>query len=219
LRRLALNYKGLPYTTVWEHHPDVEARAKAIGAPPTGTKADGSAFYTFPILQDTTAGVVISDSTKIIEYLDSAYPDTPKVNQEGSETIQNTFKEIFRSKIVGLMYGLSAPGTFEVLSASGQEYNRAGWKPLLGERLPNGMTRDEAWVALKAGLDEIDGRIEEGQVFVNGEKPIDVDFEIAASLTWGRKSWGEESDKWKELRSWNKGRWGRLVDTMEKYTV
>ncbi|KAA1472646.1 hypothetical protein DENSPDRAFT_838977 [Dentipellis sp. KUC8613] len=81
--RFALNFKRLTYTTHWTPTSLATEICQAHGIPPSGTHADGSPHYTVPALVDFTpqrddprvAPVCLSDSTRIIEYLERTYPD------------------------------------------------------------------------------------------------------------------------------------------------
>ncbi|KAF8509530.1 hypothetical protein BU17DRAFT_70416 [Hysterangium stoloniferum] len=83
-----LNYKGIPYNTVWVEYPEIAATMRKIGAAPTSTKPDGSPHYTIPMGSPT----VISDSWKIVEYLEETYPSSGVVQAiklAGSYNVQN----------------------------------------------------------------------------------------------------------------------------------
>lgn len=208
-----MNYKKIPFNTIREIHPKIEALAKSIGAPPTGTKPDGTPYYTVPIIQDRGRGVVISDSTTILAYLDRAYPETPTVNPKGSETLQKAFRANFERRLPAYM-ALIAPRAIKDLPAEAQEYCRIQWAPFLGE---NEVEVGVAMKGVKDALDEIAGWMEEGQVFVMGDFPIDVDFQIGGFLSFVKIGLHEDSKEWKEIISWSNGRWGKMLRTLEKY--
>ncbi|KAL0056867.1 hypothetical protein AAF712_016517 [Marasmius tenuissimus] len=110
----ALNYKKLPFKLITLPLPTIESTAKSLGAPPTDTfPKTGLPKYTVPFLHDSNE--VVSDSFAIAQYLDTAYPDTPRLFGEEKATIA-AVKElieareealkilfpIFMSRIVGL---------------------------------------------------------------------------------------------------------------------
>lgn len=86
--RFMLNYKQIPYKTVWIEFADVQTRIKELGAPPTATAADGTSFYSLPTIFDPNTKRYVSDSVEITKYLDSTYPGTkplfipPAIEQE-----------------------------------------------------------------------------------------------------------------------------------------
>jgi hypothetical protein len=77
---------------VWVPLADIEAVSKEHGFAPTSTKPDGSAFYTFPAIQDPATGEAVTESFKIAQYLDKQYPSRPVI-PSGSEVQQAAFVE------------------------------------------------------------------------------------------------------------------------------
>lgn len=75
LIRLALNYKQIPYKTVWVEFADVQAVGKRIGATPSTTYPDGTPRYTLPTIYDPNTGRTVSDSVAIAKYLDEQYSE------------------------------------------------------------------------------------------------------------------------------------------------
>ncbi|KZZ92524.1 hypothetical protein AAL_06150 [Moelleriella libera RCEF 2490] len=87
--RLALNFKAVPYTTRWVKMPDIRRVRSGLGLPACRKFADGSDFYTLPILRDASASsssstaedgaaggavVLLGDSFDIAVHLQRAYP-------------------------------------------------------------------------------------------------------------------------------------------------
>ncbi|KAG6295037.1 hypothetical protein E4U09_002384 [Claviceps aff. purpurea] len=95
--RFALNFKAVPYRTVWVSVPDIPTlRSETLRMPPTRFYADGSPYATLPILHDPNAspspstqnadsdsdsgnhhpprGVLIGDSFDIATHLETQYP-------------------------------------------------------------------------------------------------------------------------------------------------
>ena len=72
--RFILNYKRLPYRTVWVEFHDVERAFRAINAPPTATARDGRPVYTLPALVDPSRSpsnpVILTNPNMIAEYLE-----------------------------------------------------------------------------------------------------------------------------------------------------
>jgi len=87
--RYALNFKDVAYKTEWVQMPDITKIRKALGVPPCRKFADGTDFYTLPILvTDTKTGSALGDSFDIANYLQDKFPDAgagdlfPKQNLE-----------------------------------------------------------------------------------------------------------------------------------------
>ncbi|KAK1980354.1 hypothetical protein LZ30DRAFT_594946 [Colletotrichum cereale] len=72
--RLALNFKGLPYSTSWVALPDVSTVRSGLKVPPCRKFADGTDFYTLPVIEDPATGSLVGDSFDIAVYLHETYP-------------------------------------------------------------------------------------------------------------------------------------------------
>jgi hypothetical protein len=44
-----------------------------------------------------------------------------------------------------------------------------------------------------------------------------ADFMVAGYPTWFKTLWGEETTEWQRFLKWNRGRWGKLLETLNKY--
>ncbi len=55
-----------------------------------------------------------------------------------------------------------------------------------------------------------------GGQFVTGDTPGFADFMIAGAIQ-GLKVWGKESAEWEEFKTWNEGRWIRLLKGLKMY--
>jgi glutathione S-transferase len=82
--RLALNYKRIPYRTVWVEYPDIQPLCLAIGAVQT------TGGYTLPIIHDPNTDRVVSDSWEIVKYLDAQYPERAVI-PAGQDGLQYAF--------------------------------------------------------------------------------------------------------------------------------
>lgn len=78
-----MEYKQIPYRTIWLEYPEIEPTLRGIGAKPSGVKPDGSPWYTIPVIADEIhpgpdgKPTVVVDSWDIAEYLDEKFPDRP----------------------------------------------------------------------------------------------------------------------------------------------
>ncbi|KAF8531885.1 hypothetical protein JB92DRAFT_1947190 [Gautieria morchelliformis] len=97
--RLALNFTGLPFKTVWLEYPNIELTLRGMGAAPTffDSPSPRKWFYTIPVIVDpghlTSAGdpTVIPDSWAIAEYLDEIYPNQNILFPPGTKAFQTLF--------------------------------------------------------------------------------------------------------------------------------
>ncbi|KAL0568577.1 hypothetical protein V5O48_013406 [Marasmius crinis-equi] len=210
-----LNYKKLPFELIHLPLDELEPKAKSLGALPT-KHIDGSSKYTVPIIHDSHTGKVLSDSFPIAEYLDEAYPDTPKVIPPGTRALQKIFIDTVLPKfgpMVALyldrMIDYNASPVIQVALAK-----RFGAFPaqLTDEQ------RAETWKKVEASFNELESAYgTAGGVFVSGDKPIFVDFSLAALFAGIKLSFGEESEEWKRTSKWIGGRVGKVVEAAMKH--
>ncbi|RAK77630.1 uncharacterized protein BO72DRAFT_101982 [Aspergillus fijiensis CBS 313.89] len=72
--RFALNFKKLPYQTTWVPLPEVARVRQSLNVPACRQFADGSDFYTLPILHDPNTSALLGDSFDIATHLQTTYP-------------------------------------------------------------------------------------------------------------------------------------------------
>ncbi|RDB29448.1 Glutathione S-transferase-like protein ustS [Hypsizygus marmoreus] len=221
--RYSLNFKGIPYHTVWVEYPDIEELCKKIGAPPTSVKPDGSPFYTLPVIYDPTTNTAISESILIAEYLDAKYPDNPKLLPPGTRPLQHAFSNAYLPTGAPVLQ-FAMPATHRILNPSSEVYFRFHREKLFGKTMetltPVGKAREDEWAKVKAGFNTVDGWLqkgkEDGPYFLGKENSF-VDFVVGARLMWLRRIFGEDSPEWNDIKTWNEGRWAAFVDGIRKY--
>ncbi|KAK7054509.1 hypothetical protein VNI00_003707 [Paramarasmius palmivorus] len=209
-----LRYKGIPFTVSLVDWVTLEPTAKSIGAPPTTTKPDGSPKYTVPFLHDTTTGQSISDSFVIAEYLEATYPDTPRVFPAGTRALQSAFCDTITQKLLELIPVVWPP----MLDLPTPEVKESFKKVYAGVQ-PPALTPDEKeviWKKGEKGYDEIAKVYQEDQLFVMEDKPVFADFALAGYVWECMVAFEKGSDDWKRLSGLMGGRWGRLMEYMEK---
>ncbi|KAF5023426.1 hypothetical protein F66182_4526 [Fusarium sp. NRRL 66182] len=74
--RFALNFKSVPYSTTWVALPDISKVRSNLQVPACRKFADGSDFFTLPVIEDPTTGSLVGDSFDIAIYLDKTYRDS-----------------------------------------------------------------------------------------------------------------------------------------------
>ncbi|KAJ5295342.1 hypothetical protein PENANT_c001G05959 [Penicillium antarcticum] len=72
--RYALNFKRVPYKTTWVPLPDISAVRAPLNIPPSRRFADGSAYFTLPVITDPITETTVGDSFEIAVYLNEQYP-------------------------------------------------------------------------------------------------------------------------------------------------
>jgi len=221
--RFSLNYKGLQYKTVWVEYPDVAETLEGAGIPAAFKRPDGTPLYTCPAIFDPATNTGISDSVLIAEYLDKQYPDTPKLFPAGSHALQYAFLDNFAAKIVPL-FRFIIPGTHGKLNEHSQGYFRRTREVAFGRTMetmvPTGADRDEEWGKIKAAFDKFDQWLQtsrtDGPYFVGKDQGF-ADFVLASFILWMKLIWGEQSAEWKDVATWNEGRWVKYLDSVQKY--
>ncbi|KAF8997753.1 hypothetical protein BDQ17DRAFT_1400984 [Cyathus striatus] len=223
--RYCLNYKVLPYQTKWIEYTEIEPLFKELGIPPTGTKPDGSPYYTIPAIYDDATGAKVADSMKIAAYLDKTYPSEKQVLiPPGTEVLHYAFRDAVFG-ILSSLWPLYVPHIPGKLNPASREYFKRTRARLfkvdnLEDMRPKG---DEAFQEslkkLEDGLGRIYGWIYSvgDEPFIGGNSPIFADFIVASALVTVKYTWGEDSVEWKALRSWHGGRWEKLVDDLKEY--
>ncbi|KAL5501676.1 hypothetical protein ACEPAH_8936 [Sanghuangporus vaninii] len=215
--RLVLNYKNLPYETVWAEGPDIAATCVAAGIPPLETRADGSPRYTFPALVDLTNSetpVRLTDSRKIINYLETTYPSNDSQRAlfpPGS----CGFQALADSYFDRIIHPLASPLVIFQMMQKQPERVRPTFEKYappgktLAEANLKGMEREEAWSKLRKEFDKL-GAWAEGDFFFSGDNLGYFDIHVLAGLTSMRLSIGDEEFE-KELGPSAGGRWVKLV--------
>lgn len=221
--RFVLNIKGLPYKTVWVEYPDIKALCEKIGATPTNS---ASAQYTLPNIHDPSTNTTISDSLSIARYLDDTYPSTIPMFPLGSHALQDAFQYAVMSTVLPKLNMIMMPVACAALNPRSQEYfRRTRESPTrFGKRLedlsPVGAQRDADWKGVREGYGHVDGWMKKnrnGTKYVMGDSISYADVTIASLLVFLRLLWGEQSEEWGQVRTWQEGRWAEMSDEFKRY--
>ncbi|KIM40954.1 hypothetical protein M413DRAFT_19076 [Hebeloma cylindrosporum] len=226
--RYTLNLKGIPYKTEWVEFPDIEPLCKKLGIPPTGKNAVGGDHYSLPAIHDPSTGVSLSDSLLIAEYLERTYPDTPQVFPHNTIALQVAFVDAFRSNISAI-WDFLTPAACAKFNPRSEEYFRRTRKEWLGKDMedmaPKGDAAVAEWARFKNGLDKVDawysaktGAVNGGP-FLLGKTPSWGDIVVASYFVMMRIVWGEDSEQWKDISSWNGGRWAGIVGALKSFEI
>jgi glutathione S-transferase len=213
-----LNYKGIPHRTEWVEYPDIEPLSKSLGIKPTGKKPDGTPFYTLPAIHDPSTGTYLADSFSIAEYLEETYP-IPSIFPHGTKSLQHAFQSSFGDK-TGSMRSFILPYFTPKLGTQRSEEYYLRTKALsLGRPLeiPVGAERAEQWAKFRdvmSNIDECLAKTDTKGPFVMGDTVSWADFLISAFLVYLKCVWGEDSEEWKDITSWNEGRWKNLLQAI-----
>ncbi|OSC97239.1 glutathione transferase FuA class [Trametes coccinea BRFM310] len=214
--RLCLNYKGLPYKTMWVEYPDIEAVSRSLGLSPTSTKPDGSPKYTLPAIYDPNTKTAVVDSAAIARYLDKTYPDTPRLIPYETDALHAAFEHVFIPTFLPDLIKIVAVPTTESLTPRSEAYFRAAH-----DITDPGPKREEHWNGFKKALQTfaqwLDADGTGNRLFFLGNKIGYADITHAAFLIWIRIVLGADSKEWKDITTWDGGRWARFMDAFAKY--
>ena len=214
-----MNYKRIPYRTEWIEYPDIEPLSKSLGIKSTGKKQDGSPFYTLPVIHDPSTGTFLADSFLIAEYLDETYPNTPSVFPHGTKSLQHAFQFSF-GQTFGFIRLLIFPDVLAKLGTQrSEEYFRRTKGISLGRPIEAlvGAEKAENWAKFRDAMSQIDeslAKTDSKGPFVMGDTVSWADFFTSGYLMYFKNIWGEDSEEWKDIASWNEGRWKKLLDAV-----
>ena len=223
--RLAINYMGLPYTSIQVDSPDIEKTAIAAGTPPLEHREDGSPHYTLPAFVDDanpSAPVRLADSKAIAEYLDATYPNADPEKSlfpKGSRVLQALAYKQIADNITDHMVPVFMEAYFEKQT----EGTKAKYAPVFAARMADKeqmkKAKEEGWEKIKKGLEELGGHIQKyggGGDYLLEKNISFVDLHIGAALICVHLILGEEEIR-KQLKDINNGLWVRLLDVVLKY--
>ncbi|TFK22721.1 hypothetical protein FA15DRAFT_558791, partial [Coprinopsis marcescibilis] len=176
--RYSLNYKKIPFRTEWVEFPDIESLCRAKGVPPSRVTPSGREAYTLPAIYDSSyqmgTGIYVSDSAKIMKYLDWRYPQTPKAFPEGTQALQAAFLSAFVGRVLSgtPIWEIMVPGVVDMLNSGADGVGSRGsrefftesrektfgksvksMRELYGRGAPG---REGAWLRVKEGFGSVD---------------------------------------------------------------
>ncbi|EEY23153.1 conserved hypothetical protein [Verticillium alfalfae VaMs.102] len=101
--RFRLQLQGAAHTTKWVALPDIVNLRTTLKVAPTRKFADGSDFFTLPIIEDASTGTTLGDSLDIAVYLQQTYPSAGEGDLFPEQPLDYTF-----DPAEGLLVPLSA---------------------------------------------------------------------------------------------------------------
>lgn len=204
---------------MWVEYPDIESVCRKIGAAPTYSPA---APYTFPVIHDPAHNAVISESIEIARYLDKTYPGTTPL-LDGSQALQEAFQTAIMKTAMEPSFLIMLPLSCAKLNPVSEAYFRNDRERKFGMKLeefsPVGATRDGHWKNLRDQYGIISSWLDKNEngAFVMGEHISYADVTIAAPLIWMRTTFGVDSAEWKDILTWQNGRWVGFMKEISKY--
>ncbi|KAH6888850.1 hypothetical protein BKA70DRAFT_1330882 [Coprinopsis sp. MPI-PUGE-AT-0042] len=233
--RYSLNYKNLPYRTVWVEYPDIATIYRTNNIPPAEIRPGGFEYYSLPLIRDDTSGqiVYVAESFQIAKYLDKTYPDTPRLipDRQEAEKRQAAVPGMVFMKLLGLgplALLMKDTKTNLLNKASHEHFTLARGRDLSaafgGITSPDEIEfseekRKETWKEFKKSLDGWSEKFggKESFSWYEGEKISFADFAVAAVLLLIKVLYGEDSEVWGQVKSWNEGKWEKLLEQLSDY--
>lgn len=152
----------------WKAHVDIEKPPKY---------STGGPYYTLSAIVDESTGVGLSESYRIAEYLDKAYPDTPKVIIPGTEALLSAFITSLRPHLKAL-WQFTLPASLELINHPSMEHFLKTRSKRFG--------RD---ISTSNGP------------YVMGDTMSFADFVLCACFKWMQVALGKDSEEWKQINS------------------
>jgi glutathione S-transferase len=122
------------------------------------------------------------------------------------------------------LWNFAIPAICSKLSPRGEEYFRRTREKSFGKAMedivPKGEVAVAEWAKFKDGMGKVDAWYAKNGgkgLFLLGETPSWGDIVIVSYLVWMKIVWGEDSQQWKDISSWNNGRWAGLVEALQDY--
>ncbi|KAK0101763.1 hypothetical protein ONS95_006916 [Cadophora gregata] len=185
--RMILNYKKVPYRTIFLEFPDIEPTLKGLGIPPSTSTPP--ILYTVPAITHLPTNTHLMDSLPIAEFLTTTYPSPPLPL---TSPLGTQIQSIARSLLSSTFRASLLPREIHILSPKSQDYFRRTREATLGHRMEElleGEKEEKAWEESKEGWKEVGELLltnREKGGFVLGEVPSYADFFVAGALQCAR---------------------------------
>ncbi|QIX00277.1 hypothetical protein AMS68_005794 [Peltaster fructicola] len=182
---MLLNYKKIPYETIFLEFPDIEPTLKELGVSPV----EPTTKYTVPAILHVSTDKAIMDSQPIAHFLEATYSDPPlALTSELGDMIQTDGR-----RLVGRVLSASVmPREINILSARSQEYFRRTRETSIGHPLEDLLQGDrevKSWLEMEDGARTVGNLLLTNKAdgpFVLGSKVSYADFFIAGALQCAR---------------------------------
>ncbi|KAH7395478.1 hypothetical protein BKA64DRAFT_59958 [Cadophora sp. MPI-SDFR-AT-0126] len=182
--RMILNYKQIPYKTIFLEFPDIEPTLKGLGIVPSESASANQIKYTVPTIHHLPTNTHIMESLPIAQFLTTTYPSPPLPL---TSDLGRQIESLARST-VGLSFSASLmPRETHILSPRSQEYFRRTREAMVKQPLENlleGDKEEKAWEGASENIHAVGELLlsnKEGP-FVLGKEPSYTDFFIAGAL-------------------------------------
>jgi len=180
--RMMLNYKQVPYRTIFLEFQEIELTLKALGVEPPAT-AKGR--YTVPTIYHVPTDQYMMDSIPISQFIESTYltpavPLTSKLGREIEEKARSVGGTTFRRSVM--------PREIRILSPAAADFFRRSREAALGHPLEDLLDNDkeeQSWKDIDGAMRAVSDLMQTNKAdgpFILGARPSYTDFFIAGSL-------------------------------------
>lgn len=188
--RLALNFKGLKYNTVYIEYPDIKQVLSSLGVAPNPT---GTA-YTLPALR-VGDRVPFMESLDHAHYLDKHYPSLPTLLPPETEDTLKRFSQLLERPRAALFKIILSAIPTNVLGPKSAAYftetrtKRFGCSLEEVSGVEGSKEREALWAELEEALKPVGDMLGEKEgPFFEGHTPTFVDLDFTAILFWAYRA-------------------------------
>ncbi|EGN96350.1 hypothetical protein SERLA73DRAFT_186065 [Serpula lacrymans var. lacrymans S7.3] len=126
----------------------------------------------------------------------------------------NTIGPVFPELTVAVASKLYYPRSEEYYKKQAEIRLDAKWEDISSA----GAKREEGWKNMKAAFGVIDGWYSKsGGKWIMGDTFSYADILVASWMKCFSVAF--DKDQWEEMRSWNGGRWGGIVEEIDRYDI
>lgn len=155
--------------------------------------------------------------------MDKTYPDMPRLIPAGCDMLLSAFDHVLTYTIIYKSLPLVLPAAcVQLLPRSEQHFRRTRELRFgkLEDWSPPGPVRDGHMKELQEAYARVAQWFEGDGIpkeFVTGKEMCYADLILAAWTMPIKQLMGEDSKEWQAIRTWDGGRWERLVNVAAKY--
>ncbi|KAL4247790.1 hypothetical protein ABKN59_007086 [Abortiporus biennis] len=248
--RLVLNYKNLKYKTQFVEGADIRTVSLQNEFEPTATNSDGSPRYTLPALIDETdtskPAIRISDSERIVLYLERTYPDankplfpSPFPPHNPNPALYLLLKQYTASALMPYINPLIVEEMISKMDKKAMEKVKERLKVKngtddVGSFSVRDSEKEDTWKKLEEGFGLIDSLLKMGEEmrrfpdpeiensdgrfeFFMGGQITYADLFMCGTLIMIQTASPEIV--WGRIKTWNGGRWEKFLASMEPYMI
>jgi len=177
--RLFLNYKEIPYKTLWIEYPDIAPTFKSLGIPPNPTGVP----YTIPTIRFSDS-TYLQDSHSIASTLETLHP-TPSLKLTSPRLSQA--EDLITKLQLHLRPLFLPPIPLNLLNDASRGYFEETRKERIGMPLSEYSEKkggEECWKAAEPVIESLGELLKSagGGPFIEGDTPSYADFFIVATL-------------------------------------